>query len=107
MAGHLDNDNDYFIVVKVSLSVQIQKFFERQNNVKQILRRGWPPIRYYVFVDFHIWFVCYQVCFQIDVITDLLKIQSTNLKKFPESVAAQAQKRSNQRKGFLYFIRYC
>ena len=27
MAGHPDKKNDYFIVVKVSLSVQIQNFF--------------------------------------------------------------------------------
>ena len=31
MAGHPDKKNDYFIVVKVSLSFQIQNFFDRQN----------------------------------------------------------------------------
>ena len=109
MAGHPDKKNDYFIVVKVSLSVQIQNFFERQNYVKLILRMCWPPIRNYVFVDFLIRNICYQASFQIS--TNFLKIRATHLKKFLRICCCTSPEKTQLKKRlflvFIVFIRSC
>ena len=85
------------------------QLFERQNYVKLTLCMRWPPIRYYVFVDFLIRNICYQACFQIDLTTNLLKIRSTHLKKVLRICCCTSPEKTQLKKRlfFIVFIRFC